>query len=107
MGSTSGRYPMKAVLINYNLKATSTKYGDLIEKIKTYNSWCHLGGSVWVVVSAHTPSQVFAVLRPFVTDSEQLICLDISNDDWHCDGYSLEVVDWLKTQLVQPIASRW
>ncbi len=79
---------MKAVLINYNLKATSTKYDDLIKKIKTYDSWCHLGGSVWVVLTSQTTPQVLEALSPFVANTEQLICIDVSNDDWACEGYS-------------------
>ena len=96
----------RAVLVNYNLKATSTQYSAMIERIKEYGTWCPLGGSVWVVVTTQTPSQVFDVLTPLVGAGEQLICIDISNDNWVCEGYSAEVVAWLQKQLVHQTATR-
>jgi hypothetical protein len=97
-----------AILINYNLKSTSKQYGPLVEKIKSYGTWCNLGGSVWVVVTTQTTAQVQQALTPYIASSgEQLICIDVTNAAWTGEGYTETQFNWLKQNLPQRATSRW
>jgi hypothetical protein len=72
-------------LVTYDLKQPGQNYTPLYDAIKSLGAWWHYLESVWLVKTAHTASQVSAVLRPHIDSNDRLLIVDITgdtNDGW-------------------------
>ena len=90
---------MAAILVNYDLNAPGQKYAKLVEVLKSYSSWAHIGGSSWIVVgSGITPVSIRDAMRAVLDDGDTIFTVDISSTSY--SGWlSQEIWDWLKTAI--------
>lgn len=73
---------MKAVLVTYDLITPGQKYAPLIEKIKSFGGWVHIGGSVWLVSQWNLTAQhVVDELRTVLDDNDRLFAVPVKKAD--------------------------
>jgi len=96
---------MNTLLISYDLNTPGQDYAQLHEKIKSLGAWCHSLESTWIVTTSYTPVQVRDSLVSTIDRNDELLVMDLSGiAAWH--GLSIEVSNWLKTNLEKSLLSR-
>lgn len=73
---------MSALLISYDLNKPGQNYNELYEKIKALGTWWHYLDSTWIVESSLTPSQAFDRLKPSLDDSDSVLIMNITGDNY-------------------------
>lgn len=89
------KYEMSAYIVSYDLNQHGQNYTCIINKLKAYSSHWHMQGSVWIVVTDQTASEVRDYLKPCLDANDQLFVGLLSAAAWF--GYSDEVGEWLKS----------
>ena len=59
--------------ISYDLKKPDRNYDDLYQGIKSFGMWWHQTGSVWIVVSPKTPTEIRDYLKQYIDSARSLI----------------------------------
>lgn len=88
---------MACHIITYDLKKQGQNYECLSEKIKSYGTWAHLQGSVWIVKSDKKSSEIRDHLKACLDENDQLFVAKLTGEAaWtgHADRS-----DWLKKHL--------
>lgn len=88
---------MSVYQINYDLRK-QRDYSSLIERIKSYGTWCHPLESVWIIVTDQTAVQVRDNLRAVMDADDGLLVTRLQGEAaWY--GLSNEISQWLKDNL--------
>jgi hypothetical protein len=73
------------LLVTYELKGAPGTYGDLIEVLKSKDSWWHYLARTWLVATDETPKELFAELKPFLRSGDHILI----------SGFSAPYQGWL------------
>jgi hypothetical protein len=89
---------MSCLLITYDLNKPGQKYDDLYEEIKSLGSWWHYLDSTWLVSTSLTTKQASDRLRKVMDDSDNLLVLNVTSDDY--SGWLPEKAwEWIRKYL--------
>lgn len=88
---------MAVYQISYDLRKQKD-YSSLIERIKSYGTWCHPLESTWIVVTNQTAVQVRDYLKVVMDNDDGLLVARLQGEAaWF--GLSHEVAQWIKNNL--------
>lgn len=82
-------------LVAYDLKKPDRNYDDLISGLKSFGTWWHQTGSVWVIVTSKTTADVRDYLRQFMDSNDKLFVVQIQKN-WAAVGFSTDEYNWIK-----------
>jgi hypothetical protein len=89
---------MASYIVTYDLIEQGQNYACLTTKLKAYGTWCHLQGSVWIVVTTQTSTQIRENLRPCLDSNDKLFVAKLSGEAaWI--GHDKTTSDWLHRYL--------
>lgn len=89
---------MAAFVVTYDLVKQGQNYDCLYKKLNSYPTRWHAQGSVWVVVTEETATQIVNSLKGCLDANDKLFVAKLSGEaTWI--GYEQDVSDWLKKQL--------
>lgn len=83
-------------IISYDLKTPDRNYEDLIKGLKSFGTWWHQTGSVWVIVTAKSVSEVRDYLRQFIDSNDKLFVVRLAKN-WAATGFDTKEYEWLKS----------
>jgi hypothetical protein len=78
---------------------TSADYEDLIDQIKSYDSWAKPEYSVWLIKSSKTTQTLFNELNVHTDDNDKLLVVDVTNDPWWSKNLPSNVLTWMKNNI--------
>lgn len=88
---------MSVYQINYDLRKQKD-YSSLIERIKSYGTWCHPLESVWIIVTNQTATQVRDYLATVMDNDDGILVTRLQGEAaWY--GLSNEVSQWIQSNL--------
>ncbi|KHS69945.1 hypothetical protein V6M93_12625 [Pectobacterium brasiliense] len=88
---------MPVYQINYDLRK-QRDYSSLIERIKSYGTWCHPLESAWIIVTDQTAVQIRDNLRAVMDADDGLLVTRLQGEAaWY--GLSSKISQWLKDNL--------
>lgn len=88
---------MSVYQINYDLRKQKD-YSSLIERIKSYGTWCHPLESVWIIVTNQTAAQVRDYLATVMDNDDGVLVTRLQGEAaWY--GLSNEVSQWIQSNL--------
>lgn len=88
---------MSVYQINYDLRKQKD-YSSLIERIKSYGTWCHPLESVWIIVTNQTAAQVRDYLATVMDNDDGILVTRLQGEAaWY--GLSNEVSQWIQSNL--------
>lgn len=82
-------------LVAYDLKKPDRNYDDLISELKSFGTWWHQTGSVWVIVTSKTTADVRDYLRQFMDSNDKLFVVQIQKI-WAAVDFSTDEYNWIK-----------
>ena len=86
---------MKTMIITYDLHKVGQNYDCLKESIKSYGTWCHPQGSVWLIRTTSSASQVRDKLKRCLDGNDKLFVAALTGEAaWI--GHSDVVSNWIK-----------
>jgi len=89
---------MSAYIVTYDLHTPGQKYACLKEKIEAYGYYCHLQGSVWIIVASNDAKSIRDNLQSCLDNNDSLFVARLSGEAaW--TGFSDETTKWLKEGL--------
>jgi len=71
---------MKSYIITYDLNKSGQNYEELIGKIKQYGTWCHLQGSVWVIKTSQTSTQIRDTLSSAADNNDTIFVAALTGE---------------------------
>lgn len=92
---------MSVFLVTYDLikPETSADYEDLIDQIKSYDSWAKPMFSTWLIKSEKMTETIFEELSAHTDSNDKLLVVNITNDSWWSKKLSSDVVTWMKNNI--------
>jgi hypothetical protein len=88
------------ILIAYDIhRPNGEAHDQLIASIKTLGTWWHHLETIWIVKCSHTPSEIVSRLRQRISDDDQLLVIDVSDDTAGWSGVNDAGDKWLKDTL--------
>lgn len=91
---------MAIYMIGYDLNHPGQNYPNLINAIKSHNSWCHVLESTWLIKVSSTSSALDVAnnLLQFMDSNDELFVSEITqNTAWA--RINTEVVRWIQDNL--------
>ncbi|WP_417320227.1 CRISPR-associated protein Cas2 [Erythrobacter aureus] len=89
---------MSAYIVTYDLHKQGQNYDCLVKKLKQYSGWFHMQGSVWVISTNSTSTQIRDDLKSCLDSNDKLFVGKLSGEAaWW--GYTQVDTDWLKKHL--------
>ena len=85
-------------LITYDLHRPGQNYHRISEAIQALGSWWHCLGSVWIVKTALTSTQVRDYLSSHLDANDSLLVAGLSGG-WGTSGIGTDCTSWLNTNL--------
>jgi hypothetical protein len=89
---------MRTIQINYDLRAPGRDYDDLYDYIKSFDRWCHLLESCWLVRTWKTASDVRDELRTIVDSNDKVATFDVTGVSW-ATNFSARTTTWLHSHM--------
>ena len=83
-------------IVSYDLRKPERNYEDLIKELKSFGTWWHQTGSVWIIVTSKTTVEVRDYLKQFVDSNDKLFVAQI-NKNWAATGFTEQEYNWIKT----------
>jgi hypothetical protein len=88
------------ILIAYDIhRLNGETYDQLIASIKTLGTWWHHLETIWIVKCSRTPLQILSLLRPRISNDDQLLVIDISDDTAEWLGINEPGNKWLRHNI--------
>jgi hypothetical protein len=84
------------IMISYDLVNPGRNYELLIQRIKAYGTWARLGGSAYLILTAHSPEQVRDYLVQ-VLDQNDAIWVGMAPAPSAWRGLPNDVANWILT----------
>lgn len=89
---------MALFMVAYDLRQQGQNYTCVIEKLKEYPTHWHLQGSVWLIHTDKTATQIRDGLVPCLDNNDKLIVIKLARDAaWH--GHGAHVKPWMDEHL--------
>ena len=88
---------MAKYIVTYDLK-NEKNYKALIDKIKTYNGYCKLMDSTWVVGSKSDSKAIKKTLRSVMDKDDVLFVAKLTTKEWSC-WLGKKKIDWLEKHV--------
>ena len=86
---------MGTYVIAYDLHKKGQNYDGVIKKIKSYGTWCHLQGSVWLVKTNSSAVNIRDNISSCLDANDKLMVAKLSGEAaW--TGYSQQRSNWVK-----------
>jgi len=82
--------------VAYDLRKPDRNYDDLIKELKSFGTWWHQTGSVWIIVTSKTTVEVRDYLKQFLDSNDKLFVAQISKQ-WAATGFKTQEYNWLKS----------
>lgn len=82
--------------ISYDLKTPGRDYRSLVDAIKAYGQWWHQTGSVWLIVSEDSATNVRDNLIRHIDCNDQLFVAALKGE-WAGVGFSEDEYNWIKS----------
>lgn len=82
--------------VSYDLKNPGRDYNSLVEAIKTYGTWWHQTGSVWIIVSQKPSTTVRDELMRHLDQNDKLFVVTLKKD-WAAVGFNENEYNWMKS----------
>lgn len=82
--------------ISYDLQKPAQNYDALYNAIKSYGTWWHQTGSVWIIVTSDTAANIRDFLTKKIDSNDKLFVVAL-NREWAGIGFSQREYDWLKS----------
>lgn len=83
-------------VVAYDLRKPDRNYEDLIKELKSFGTWWHQTGSVWIIVTSKTTVEVRDYLKQFIDSNDKLFVSQISKN-WAATGFSEQEYNWIKS----------
>jgi hypothetical protein len=81
--------------ISYDLKCPGQNYEELYNAIKSYGTWWHQTGSVWLIYSQETSVFIRNRLMSYIDKNDKLFVVALKKD-WAGLGFKENEYDWLR-----------
>ena len=89
---------MAAYIVTYDLHKQGQNYSCITKKLEEYGYYCHLQGSVWVIVTSQNCVQIRDNLMQCLDANDKLFVGQLAGEAaW--TGYTNNISDWLKGAL--------
>lgn len=89
---------MPSYLVTYDLSQPGRNYDELIEHLKSYGTYSHSLGSVWLIVSDKTASQIREAADAYLDANDKILVVKTtSSAAWR--GLRDSTSDWIKKNL--------
>jgi len=89
---------MATYIVAYDLHKHGQDYAGIINKLKSYGTYWHCQGSVWLIVSSKSAEQVRDDLLTALDGNDKLVVIKLDREAaWK--GYNKEISDWLQKNL--------
>lgn len=89
---------MATYIITYDLNKSGQNYNCIIKKLEAYGTHWHAQGSVWLLVTDQSATQIRDHLGACLDDNDELFVARLSGEAaWR--GYSTQISEWLKKFL--------
>lgn len=82
--------------ISYDLKKPERDYPSLIDAIKSYHTWWHQTGSVWLIVTTESAVDIRTKLIKTLDSNDKLFVVALQRE-WAAVGFSEKEYDWMKS----------
>ena len=82
--------------ISYDLRKPGREYDSLYEAIKSYGTWWHQTGSVWLIVTHQDAVQIRDDLKALMDFNDKLFVVALQRE-WAGAGFNQKEYDWLKS----------
>ncbi len=82
-------------IVSYDLKKPDRNYEDLTNGLKSFGTWWHQTGSVWVIVTSKTTADVRDYLRQFMDANDKLFVVQLQKNG-AAVGFSTDEYNWIK-----------
>lgn len=83
-------------IISYDLKTPGRNYNSLFEAVKAYGLWWHQTGSVWIIVSSDSATNIRNNLIKHIDQNDQLFVAALKGE-WAGVGFSDVEYNWIKS----------
>lgn len=81
--------------VSYDLRQPDRNYEDLVTGLKSFGTWWHQSGSVWLIVSSKKASDIREYLKQFIDENDKLFVIRVTNN-WAGYGFSHREYNWLR-----------
>lgn len=88
----------RTLLITYDLIAPGRDYDPVYDYIKSFDGWCHLLESVWLVRGYESASEVRDHLNDLTDRNDKVAVIDVTGDAW-ATTFSNKQTTWLKGHM--------
>ncbi len=90
---------MSIKMISYDLHKPGQNYDNLIDAIKSYNGYCKINESDWLISTADSCSNIRDFLKKFIDTNDTLFVAELSSKPGWWASYNLRkgAVDWLNS----------
>lgn len=82
--------------VSYDLKNPNRNYDDLIKELKSFGTWWHQTGAVWIIVTSKTTAEVRDYLMQFIDANDKLFVVQV-NKNWAAVGFKEQEYNWMKS----------
>lgn len=83
-------------LISYEHDETFHDYAPLIEKIKSFDDWCHPLYPIWFVKTELTANQIYEKIKPLLRDKDRVFIMNIIETSDRQGYLSKNFWNWLR-----------
>lgn len=91
---------MALYTISYDLSYPNRDYESLSNAIRSYSSWWHQTGSVWIIsVSNTNATDIRDYLKQFIDRNDKIFVAKLLGE-WAAFGFTQEEYDWIKSKNV-------
>jgi len=67
-------------LISYALNRSDKDYSQLINKLKSYETWWHYLDSTWLISTNKDAENIYKDLMPFLDEDDSILIINVGKD---------------------------
>jgi len=90
---------MKSYLITYDLIKPHKDYSTLTEALEKFSNYWHCLGSVWIVKSDSTATEIRDYLLPYIDKDDKLLVIFAGREAAWTTSFSQQCQNWLRNNL--------
>ena len=88
---------MSVYLITYDLNSPGQKHSKVLEKIKSYGTYCPLSESSYAIVTNSSAKAVYDAFEPLIDENDRLLVIPMHQP--YYGFHRKDVIDWLSKHL--------
>jgi hypothetical protein len=89
---------VNTIQINYDLKKPGRDYRPLYDYIKSFSGWAHPLGSLWLVKTSKSASQVRDDLMRLVDVNDEVLVFDVTGAAW-ASNFNDSTAEWMYSNM--------